>query len=293
MLEAIFGHYTISILIFCGIWAVLTLSLNVLTGYAGQVSLGHAAFFGIGAYTSALLTTRYGWPFFPAFLGAMAVTAIVGGFLGLPSLRVRHDFLVLATMGINFVVVGVFKYVDFFGGALGIINIRKPVLFGVVLRGEKFLLLVLLYLAFTIWVCHRLSRTWAGLALHTVRSDEDAAEAVGVSVPRFKIYAFIISGALAGGAGSLYAHFLGSIFPDHFAFVESIVILSMLVFGGIGTIRGAVLGAFLLKALPEYLRVVGDYRYTLYGGILVLMMLFQPMGIIGDGSWLWRKLKGD
>ena len=115
MLEAIFGHYTISILIFCGIWAVLTQSLNVLTGYAGQVSLGHAAFFGIGAYTSALLTTRYGWPFFPAFLGAMVVTALVGGFLGLPSLRVRHDFLVLATMGINFVVVGVFKYVDFFG----------------------------------------------------------------------------------------------------------------------------------------------------------------------------------
>ncbi|MFQ6058795.1 MAG: branched-chain amino acid ABC transporter permease [Anaerolineae bacterium] len=292
MLEAIFGHYTISILIFCGIWAVLTLSLNVLTGYAGQVSLGHAAFFGIGAYTSALLTTRYGWPFLPAFLGAILVTAAVGGFLGLPSLRVRHDFLVLATMGVNFVVVAVFKYMDFFGGSMGIINIRKPVLFGVMLGGEKFLLFVLAYLALTIWVCRYISRTWVGLAFHTVRADEEAAEAVGVSVPRFKVYAFIISGALAGGAGGLYAHFLGSIFPDHFAFVESIVILSMLVFGGIGTIRGAVLGAMLLKALPEYLRIVGDYRYTLYGGILVLMMLFQPMGIIGDGSWLWKKWQG-
>ncbi len=291
MLEAIFGQYLISILIFCGIWAVLTLSLNILTGYAGQVSLGHAAFFGIGAYTSAILTTRYGWPFWPAFLASILVTGLVGGFLGLPSLRVRHDFLVLATMGINFVAVGVFKYVDFFGGAMGIINIPKPSLGGVVLRGEKFLLLVFLYLAFTIWLCYYLSRRWAGLALRAVKSDEDAAEACGVSVARFKIYAFIISGALAGGAGSLYAHFLGSIFPDHFAFAESIVILSMLVFGGIGTIRGALLGAFLLKALPEYLRVVGDYRYTLYGGILVLMMLFQPMGIIGDRSWLWEKLR--
>ncbi len=289
MIEAIFGQYTISVLIFSGIWAVLTLSLNILTGYAGQVSLGHAAFFGIGAYTSALLTTRYGWHFLPAFIGAMLITAVVGGFLGLPSLRVRHDFLVLATMGINFVVVGVFKYTEFFGGSMGIINIRKPVLFGIVLSGEKFLVLVLAYLAFTVWLSYYIARTWAGLAFNAIRADEEAAEAMGVSVPRFKIYAFIISSALAGGAGSLYAHFLGSIFPDHFAFAESIAILSMLVFGGLGTIRGALLGAMVLKALPEYLRIVGDYRYTIYGGILVLMMLFQPMGIIGDGSWLWKK----
>ncbi|RMF27321.1 MAG: branched-chain amino acid ABC transporter permease, partial [Chloroflexi bacterium] len=214
--------YVISILIFAGIWTALTLSLNILTGYAGQVSLGHAAFFGIGAYTSALLAVRYGWPFLPALLAAMVVTGLVGGFLGLPSLRVRHDFLVLATMGINFVVVALFKYVDFFGGSLGIIGIQKPVLLGHRIQGGGYLLLVWLYAGLAIVLSLYVARAWVGLALHTVREDEEAAEAVGVSVPRFKIYAFILSGLLAGGAGSLYAHFLGSVFPDHFAFAESI-----------------------------------------------------------------------
>lgn len=283
--------YLISILTFACIWSVLALSLNILTGYAGQVSLGHAAFFGIGAYTSAMLAVKAGWSFWPAFLGAIVVTGLIGAFLGLPSLRVRHDFLVLATMGINFVVVAVFKYVNFFGGALGIIGIPKPTLFGWTLRGTGYMVLTLLYLLLTLWFSAYLSRRWAGLAFVALQEDEDAAEAVGVSVPRFKIYAFTISAALAGGAGSLYAHFLGSVFPDHFAFVESIGIMSMLVFGGMGTLRGPVVGAFLLKALPEYLRVVGDYRYALYGGILVLMMIFQPQGIIGNGSWLWEKIK--
>ncbi len=283
--------YLISIATFACIWAVLALSLNILTGYAGQVSLGHAAFFGIGAYASAMLTVKAGWSFWPAFVAAILITGVVGGFLGLPSLRVRHDFLVLATMGINFVVIAIFKYVSFFGGALGIIGIKKPTLFGWPLRGPWFLFLAVLYLLFTLWLSAYLSRTWAGLALTALREDEDAAEAVGVSVPRFKIYAFAISAALAGGAGSLYAHFLGSVFPDHFAFVESIGIMSMVVFGGIGTLRGPVVGAFILKALPEYLRFVGDYRYAIYGGVLVLMMLFQPQGIIGDGSWLWKRIK--
>ncbi len=284
--------YVISIFIFAGIWTALTLSLNILTGYAGQVSLGHAAFFGIGAYTSAMLAVRYGWPFLPALLAAMVVTGLVGGFLGLPSLRVRHDFLVLATMGINFVVVALFKYVDFFGGSLGIIGIQKPVLLGHRIQGGGYLLLVWLYAGLAIALSLYVARAWVGLALHTVREDEEAAEAVGVSVPRFKIYAFILSGLLAGGAGSLYAHFLGSVFPDHFAFAESIGILSMLVLGGMGTVRGAVFGAVLLRALPELLRTVGDYRYTLYGGTLVLMMLFQPMGLLGEESWLWKRIAG-
>ncbi len=283
--------YLISIATFACIWAVLALSLNILTGYAGQVSLGHAAFFGIGAYASAMLTVKAGWSFWPAFVAAILITGIVGGFLGLPSLRVRHDFLVLATIGINFVVVAVFKYVNFFGGALGIIGIKKPAILGWVLRGPWFLLLTVLYLVATLGLSAYLSRTWAGLALTALREDEDAAEAVGVSVPRFKIYAFAISAALAGGAGSLYAHFLGSVFPDHFAFVESIGMMSMVVFGGIGTLRGPVVGAFILKALPEYLRFAGDYRYAIYGGVLVLMMLFQPQGIIGDDSWLWKKIR--
>jgi len=287
----IISGYIISVAVFVGIWVALALSLNILTGYAGQVSLGHAALFGIGAYTSAVLSVRYGMPFWVDFLGAILVTGLVGTVLGLPSLRVRHDFLVLATMGVNFVVVAIFKYVDFFGGAMGLVNIPAPTLFGATFRGgAPYLALVWAYALATWLASWYLSKTWVGLAFHTVRIDEHAAAAVGVSVPRFKIYAFGISAALAGGAGSLYAHFIGSVFPDTFVFTESIAILSMVIFGGVGTLRGPILGAVILKAAPEMLRVVQNYRFTLYGALLVLMMLFQPMGIIGDGSWLWRNL---
>jgi len=179
--------YFVSLAVFAAIWAVLALSLNVLVGYAGQISLGHAAFFGIGAYTSAVLSVKYNWPFVGSFIGAILITALVGAFLGLPSLRVRHDFLVLATMGINFVVVAVFKYVSFFGGALGIMWIKKPVIFGHTFRGVWFLALTLVYLAAVLVVCYYLSRMWAGLAFQTIREDEDAAAAVGVSSALFKI----------------------------------------------------------------------------------------------------------
>lgn len=284
--------YLISIAVFVGIWVTLALSLNILTGYAGQVSLGHAAFMGIGAYTSAVLAVRYAMPFWVDFLGALLITGLAGAILGLPSLRVRHDFLVLATIGINFVVVAIFKYVDFFGGAMGLVNIPAPSLFGVTFRGgAPYLVLVWAFALFTLLVSWYISKTWTGLAFHTIRIDEDAAAAVGVSSVRFKIYAFAISAALAGGAGSLYGHFIGSVFPDTFAFVESIAILSMVIFGGMGTLRGPVVGAIILRVAPEMLRFVQDYRFTIYGVLLVLMMLFQPMGILGNGSWLWRNLK--
>ncbi|NOZ49752.1 MAG: branched-chain amino acid ABC transporter permease [Chloroflexi bacterium] len=283
-----FNGYVITIAVFVGIWVSLALSLNILVGYAGQISLGHAAFFGIGAYTSAVMTVRYGQSFWAGLLAAILITGIVGAILGLPSLRVRHDFLVLATMGVNFVVVAVFKYVDFFGGAMGIVNLPAPSLFGVSFRGGAlYMALVWLYAGFVLLISWYLSKTWAGLALNTVRIDEDAAAAVGVSVPRFKIYAFAISAALAGGAGSFYAHFIGSVFPDTFAFVESIAILSMVIIGGVGTLRGPIFGAILLKSAPEFLRFAQDYRFTIYGALLVLMMLFQPSGLLGDDSWLW------
>ncbi|HWQ84699.1 MAG TPA: branched-chain amino acid ABC transporter permease [Anaerolineales bacterium] len=285
--------YIISIAVFVGIWVALALSLNILVGYAGQISLGHAAFFGIGAYTSAVLALRYGSPFWLDFLGAILVTGLVGIILGLPSLRVRHDFLVLATIGINFVVVAIFKYVDFFGGAMGLVNIPAPTFFGTPFRGGiPYLVLVWAYALVTLGVSYYLSRTWAGLAFNTVRIDEEAAAAVGVSVPRYKIYAFGISAALAGGAGSLYGHFIGSVFPDTFVFNESIGILSMVIFGGVGTLRGPIVGAILLRLAPELLRFVQDYRFTIYGALLVLMMLFQPMGLLGNGSWLWKTLQG-
>ncbi|MDI6696641.1 MAG: branched-chain amino acid ABC transporter permease [Anaerolineales bacterium] len=281
--------YIVTILTFVAIYISLALSLNILTGYAGQISLGHAAFLGIGAYTSAVLAVRYGLPFWVDFLAAVVVTGMIGTILGLPSLRVRHDFLVLATMGVNFVVVSVFKYVDFFGGAMGLVNIPAPTILGLTFRGgAPYLTLTAIYALITLAFCWYLSKTWSGLAFHAIRNDEDAAASVGVGSARYKIYAFGISAALAGGAGSLYAHFLGSVFPDNFVFVESIGMLSMVIFGGIGTLRGPIIGAIFLRLMPEMFRFIQDYRFTLYGALLVLMMLFQPMGLLGKDSWLWK-----
>ncbi|HEX6989706.1 MAG TPA: branched-chain amino acid ABC transporter ATP-binding protein/permease [Bacillota bacterium] len=283
--------YIVSVLTFASIWAVLVLSLNLLVGYAGQVSLGHAAFFGIGAYTAAILSTRYDVGFLPAVAAAMAVTALCGTLLGLPSLRVRHDFLVLATIGLNFIVVGTLQYVEFFGGAMGIVGIPSPEILGLRLRGVAFLLVCIAAAVAAAWVSHALTRTWGGLALFAVRDDEEAAASVGVSQARYKIGIFTLSGAVAGLAGALYAPVVGTVFPNRFGFVESVSLLSMLVFGGVGTVRGAIVGGVVLKALPEYLRFGGEYRYALYGVLLVLIILFQPQGILGDGAWLWERVR--
>lgn len=280
--------YLLTVGIFVGIFTILTLSLNILTGYAKQVSLGHAAFFGIGAYAQAILVTRAGLSFWSALPCTVIIAATIGGMLGLPSLRVSHDFLVLTTIGLNFIVVAVFGYFNFFGGAMGIIGIPMPQIFGRALTNLDFFLMTFSFVIITALVSYYLSKTWARLAMEGLGEDEIAAQSMGINVARFKIYAFVLSSALAGIAGSLWAHYIGSVFPNNFAFSRSISIISMLVFGGMGTIRGAIFGAVLLKIIPEFFRFVETYRMLIYGGLLVLMITFQPMGLLGRGSVLWN-----
>lgn len=280
--------YILTVGTFTGIFMILTLSLNILTGYAKQVSLGHAAFFGIGAYASAILTVKFGLSFWAALPCVVAITTLVGVFLGLPSLRVSHDFLVLSTIGLNFIVGSVFKYSSFFGGSMGIVGVPTPELFGHTLGTPGYFGLTYTFVILAILTSFYFSKTWARLAMEAFGEDETAAKAMGINVAKFKIYAFAISSAYAGIAGALWAHYVGSVFPDNFGFDRSIDILAMLVLGGMGTIRGAVLGAFLLQVLPEALRVIQDYRMLVSGGILALMILFQPMGLLGRGSLLYR-----
>jgi len=280
--------YTVATLL--GIYCILTLGLNTITGLAGQISLGHAAFLGIGAYTSALLTVQHGWDFWPALVAAVAVTATAGALVGAAAIRVREDFLAITTMGVNFVVVAVFLYFPFFGGAFGIGGIPAPSWPGGPLGKPGFFLLVLAGVLLALGVNLQLLRSWVGLAFLATREDEDAARAAGVNVRRFKIVAFTVGTALAGLAGSFYAHFLGFISPEDFGFTFSITILCMLVFGGIGTNRGALLGAVVLGVLPELFRPLADYRMLTYGAILLLMMRWAPHGLLGDESVLWRGL---
>jgi branched-chain amino acid transport system permease protein len=280
--------YAVTVATLVGIYAILTLGLNTITGLAGQISLGHAAFLGVGAYTSAILTVRYGWDVWAGLAAATGVTALFGALVGALAIRVREDFLAITTMGVNFVVVAVFLYFPFFGGALGIGGMPAPTLMGWTLGKPAYLALVgvgvALALAINLW----LLRSWAGLALLALREEEDGARAAGVDVRRFKILAFTIGTGLAGLAGGLYAHFMTFISPGDFGFPFSITILCMLVFGGIGTNRGALLGAVVLGVAPEVFRFLADYRMLTYGTLLLLLMRFQPQGLLGEGSLLRR-----
>lgn len=282
--------YLVTVLITIGIYVILALSLNMITGYAGQISLGHAAFMGIGAYTSALLYTKAGFSFWPAFLCAGLVAGLVGAVLAIPCLRVREDFLAITTMGINFVVEATFLYVPFFGAGMGIGGINPPSLFGQEISKPGFLLLIAGVILAVIALDRRLIRSWIGLAWSAIREDEEAAGSMGIDVVRFKVLAFTLGSAVAGLAGSLYAHFLTFIMPVNFGFGQSIVILSMVVFGGIGTLRGPIVGAIVLGALPEISRPAMEYRTLLYGLLLLLLMRFQPDGILGGRSLLVRGL---
>jgi len=280
--------YFITILITIGIYAMLAHSLNIITGHAGQISLGHAAFFGIGAYTSAMLYTGAGFPFWISVPLAAVVAGIVGTLLGIPCLRVRDDFLAITTMGINFVVEAIFLYLPFFGGAMGIGGINLPKWFGREMTKPEYFILILVVFVFLLLLDRRVGHSWIGLAWASIREDEEAARAMGVDVVRFKVLAFILGSAIAGLAGGFYAHFLTFIMPQNFGFGQSIVILSMVVFGGIGSRWGPIVGAVILGILPEVSRPIMEYRILIYGILLLGMMRFQPGGLLGPESILPR-----
>ena len=283
--------YVITILITVAIYAILAHSLNIITGHAGQISLGHAAFFGIGAYTSALLYTEATLPFWFSVPLAAITAGIIGALLGIPCLRVRDDFLAITTMGINFVVEAVFLYIPFFGGAMGIGGINLPDWFRREMSKPEYFILIMVVFGLLLLVDYRLGRSWIGLAWASIREDEQAAEAMGVDVVRFKVLAFILGSMIAGLAGGFYAHFLTFIMPQNFGFPMSIVILSMVVFGGIGTRWGPLVGALILGVLPELSRPIMEYRTFLYGLLLMFMMRFQPDGLLGSESVLMKGIR--
>jgi len=280
--------YLITILITITIYAMLAHSLNIITGRAGQISLGHSAFFGIGAYTSALFYTRAELSFWISVPLGTIVAGMVGALLGIPCLRVRDDFLAITTMGIVFVVEAVFLYLPFFGGAMGIGGIDLPKWLGREMTKPEYFILIFIVLILLLLLDRRLERSWLGLAWSSIREDEVAAGAMGVDIVRFKVIAFILGSAIAGLAGGFYAHFLTFIMPQNFGFGQSIVILCMVVFGGIGTRWGPIVGAIILGILPEISRPIMEYRTFLYGLLLVAMMRFQPGGLLGEESVLPR-----
>lgn len=267
--------YEISLATAMGISVLFALSLNFITGFCGQISLGHAAFFGIGAYTSAMLL-KAGWPPIATMPVAAFAAGLVGMVVGLTSLRVRRDFLAITTMGIGFLFVGIVRQQDALGGELGISGIPSSS-FG----KPGFLVLVLVCVALFALFSLFVRRSWMGRAFDAIAEDEDTARVLGIDVAGFKLAAFAIGTAVAGIAGALYAQNIRFIGPDSFGFVESVTVLAMVIVGGIGSIAGVAVTAAVLSALPLWFQFIDDYKLLLYSALLFAMMRFSPDGLAG------------
>ncbi len=267
--------YQITLLTVMGIAVIWALSLNIITGFCGQISLGHAAFLGTGAYTAALLT-KAGLPFGLALLAAGGLAGLIGVVVGLASLRVRHDFLAITTMGIGFLFLGVVRQQDALGGEMGISGIPGPGL-----DKPAYMALVLTIAALVALFTIYLKRCWMGFAFTAIADDEDTASVVGIDVARFKVSAFAIGTGIAGIAGGLYAHDVRFIDPDSFGFVESVTVLAMVAVGGIGSVWGVIVAAAVLSVLPLWFQFISDYKLLLYGGLLFAVMRFSPGGLAG------------
>ena len=278
------GAYELSLVTLVGINVLLALSLNLITGFCGQISLGHAAFFGIGAYCGALLAKAGTGLLLCLGAGALAA-GLAGVIVGVLSLRVREDFLAISTMGVGFLFLGVVRQQEALGGELGIAQIPEA---GIGTSG--FLALVLGACLLLIAGSLYLKRSWLGFAFDSIADNEDTARGLGLDVARYKLVAFGLGTALAGFAGVLYAYYARIIVPDAFGFTVSITILAMVVVGGIGSTLGVLLAAVVLTLLPELFRFINDYKLLLYGGLLVVTMRFAPGGLAG---WLrdWRAKK--
>lgn len=266
------GAYETSILTLVAINVILALSLNLISGLCGQVSLGHAAFFGVGAYATALLAKAgFGlWLTLPLALLAAGAFGLVVGFC---SLRVRDDFLAIATMAAGFLFLGVVRTSDALGGELGISQIPETAL------GDFFPYFVVLCAVAAGLFCAWVKKSWLGYAFEAVAADETAARSLGIDTPRFKLAAFALGTALAGVAGCLYAYYLGTVGAEAFGFPVSVMILAMVVIGGMGSIWGSVLAATLLTLMPEWFRFINDYKLLVFGLLLFMMMRFVPGGL--------------
>ncbi len=283
--------YHVHILIMAGIFAILAQSLNLLLGYTGLLSLGHAAFFGIGAYASALLALRLEWPFLAGFAAGIALAGAAGYAIGRLALRLRGAYFVLVTISFAGVISLVsVNWMALTNGPLGLPGIPAAELAGFAFRTKRaayYLVLAVVALAYLL--CRRLVRSRIGRALVALRENEALAASVGVDGTRYLVLATVISAGMAGAAGSLYAHYTRFVSPEVFLFSYTVTMVIMVVAGGKGTLAGPIAGALIFTALPEALREVASWQWqmSIYGVLLILTLFFLPRGIV-PALTAWR-----
>jgi len=285
--------------IMIGIHAILSLSLGLIVGFVGQLSLGHAAFYGIGAYTSALLTLAR-WPFWLALPMAGVLAAVFGFLVGAPSLKTRGIYFSITTLSFGVIIAIVLNnWISLTGGPDGLSGLTLPdpiPLFGQTSISFKnpanYYFLVGVFLFLTIFVFHRLIHSRVGRAFTGVRDNEVLAECLGVQAMRYKLTAFVIGAFFAGLSGSLYAHYLRYICPKDFSFAESFDVLVMVVVGGAQTILGPIAGTLFILALPKFFGFEPVYGRVAFGVILIIVMIFLPRGIVGTLQKGFRSFRG-
>lgn len=277
------NSYYLHIMVLIGVYIILSLSLNLITGYTGQLCLGHAAFYGIGSYVGALLMLNLNVNFFIALIASAVISGLFGLVLGIPTLRLRGDYLAIVTLGFGEIVRLVFvNWADVIRGPMGLPGIPNPSIFGFQISGRTaFYYLILILVALTLIFMSRLTNSGFGMAMQTVKADEIAAESIGIYPVKYKLIAFVISSAMAGMAGCFYASYVSYISPTTFVYNTSVTILAMVVLGGLGSLAGSVIGAVVLTLIPEVLRFISDYRMLIFGALMVIMMIFKPEGFWG------------
>ncbi|MGN6612538.1 MAG: branched-chain amino acid ABC transporter permease [Angustibacter sp.] len=272
--------YALSVLTSAALFAMLAVGLNIVVGYCGLLDLGYAAFFAIGAYTSGVLSTRFDWPLLATVPVVVVASVLAGIIIGGPTLRLRSDYLAIVTLGFGEIIRITANNLPLTGGPSGIYGIPGPSLLGLDLGSPVALYFtVVVVVALAVVAAGRLGRSRIGRAWRFVREDEDAAEAVGVHTYKVKLAAYI-AGAIWGGlAGVLFGAQLSAISPQSFTFLQSALVLMAVVLGGMGSNPGVIVGAVVISVLPEVLRGAADYRFFVFGVLLIAMMIFRPQGI--------------
>ena len=282
------SEYYVNVLIICGLNAMVAVGLNLLLGYAGQISLGHAAFYGLAAYTTAILTATFGWPMVLANLAAIVLVALVALLIGIPALKLSGHYLAMATLGFGLIVFILFnETVALTGGPSGFVGIPRFSLLGYTFASDtSYYYLVAGTLTLIVLVSLNLIRSKLGRAMRAIHTSEKAAQVFGIDIAGYKLFVFVLSAVFAAIAGVLYAHYLRFVAPSSFGFTFSVLLITMVVLGGMANVWGSVLGAFFLTILPEFLRAFENVDILIYGAILVLCMMFLPEGIAGGLSKL-------
>lgn len=276
-------NYVLEVLTNAWLYVVLCLGLNIVVGYAGLLDLGYAAFFAVGAYTTGILTARFGVDFWLTIPAAVLCALCAGVIVGGPTLRLRSDYLAIVTLGFGEIVRISARNLSITGGASGLVGINRPSLFGWKLEQiNQFYYVFLILAVLACIVSFRVQDSRIGRAWRYVRFDEDAAEAMGINRVAVKLYAYMLGAVFASIAGCFYAAKMTAISPETFSFAQSVLILLGVVLGGMGKIPGVVLGALVLTVFPEVFRGIGSLRLLVFAVVLLLIMLFRPHGIWPD-----------